>query len=451
MSRNVRNLVWFVVGVVLSVVWVGAYAAMSIEVCGSSTYVCPENDEFDVIGTRTSKVQLKNEGKGINPTPSTNIGVSTQYQGETPAGWSSPTSPPSTAPVRTCWSGASGASAGACDSQSAESAQAAGDLRAPALGYWRGDGPAATDTGGTQGGGQWFGCDVGTSDCWATNNGKRVVNLWKASSCPSGYGNASGGLCSVTNASAVQKPQDNQCTIIRSGNSFTGDPNDPDCGVTGPGGVARADVGNPTAIGNQVNASGSNGKSVKVETATDGTLTVTVNAPDYGSGKTITHTFKYGPPDASGQPTMQGYSRTESQGIGTGNTGSGTGTGGATEGTLQGVKNTLDAMKAKQESDDAGMPSGSGVEAAGKAALDAAAADRQSKLDGVVGAGGKDTTWGWMPDLGMSGSCSPVSMGDWSIDICAQVPRIQSIVAWLWYAFTAFTIIGMVGNTIRRT
>jgi len=223
----------------------------------------------------------------------------------TPPGWTAPAAgqvqptPPSTASTQTCFSGVSSASSVACDANASPSAQAAGDIAGAQQGYHRGDGPPATETGGTQNGGQWFGCDISINDCWATNNGKRIVNLWKSNNCPIGYTSNGSGGCNLSNASVVKKPTDGRCYIVRSGNSYGADPNDPDClaglpaeWTAGPNFVSWAGKGN-----------GDGGGAVTIDA---GTSRVTViNNKQNSDGTTTTTTVEVGAPDA-GAPVGQG-------------------------------------------------------------------------------------------------------------------------------------------------
>lgn len=101
----------------------------------------------------------------------------------------------------TCWSGFSGVDAAGCTAgKSAHTPQEAGDQAAAANNMQRGDGPPATGVGGAQGGGTWFGCGPGGTECWATNNGKQTLNLWRNNTtCAAGSTyNPATGMCDST-------------------------------------------------------------------------------------------------------------------------------------------------------------------------------------------------------------------------------------------------------------
>lgn len=429
--RVLRASCAFLVGLVLGGFAASSWAVMTIDICGSSTYTCPQNDEYSQAGSKDSKLELRNNVVGS----STTVGLSTSYQGETPAGWTSPTQPPSSISQKTT----------ICFSSSQCIAVQSGTV-----GPFTTEAEACADFSGK------YGQPTGLT--WQYNGGNfcgkngyggfpPLTNHY----CPAGYAGPSAGMCTLNNPPAVQKPRDGQCSIKRVGNNFSGDPNDPDCTLNS---AARNDVGNPTPNGNQVNASAPNGKTVNVTVNVDGTMTITVGSPDYTKGTTTTTTVRYGAPDATGAPTAVGFSKTESQGIGTGANPSGNAltkgdmpTDYTRENTQLAIKAVLDAIKGSVDS--AGISDGKGKEDQPKSALDTQMTDRQTKLGEVTGASGKDTSWGFSLDMPTGAGCGPVVLAGTTIDVCAQVPKLREIVGWVWYICTAFLMIGMVGNTIR--
>jgi hypothetical protein len=70
--------------------------------------------------------------------------------------------------------------------------------------------------------------------------------------CPAGYVGTT--TCTLDNAALVQKPADGHCNVVRSGNSFFDDPNDPDCTssptVTAGSATSQTPAGKTTITGN---------------------------------------------------------------------------------------------------------------------------------------------------------------------------------------------------------
>lgn len=98
--------------------------------------------------------------------------------------------------------------------------------------------------------------------------------------------------------------------------------------------------------------------------------------------------------------------------------------------------------------DESGTPNGDGSLNGANTDLNNAASDRNSKFSDVIDPGGKNTSWGWLPNLPTSG-CAPIALGPYSVDICTQAARINAIMAWLWSLGTAYLCIAMVKNTLQ--
>lgn len=72
----------------------------------------------------------------------------------------------------------------------------------------------------------------GVGCCWYSNNGGQSyagnITIYSGQTCPNGY-TASGGGCSLSSASAVRYPADNDCGLHFSGGVMSYDSRDPDC------------------------------------------------------------------------------------------------------------------------------------------------------------------------------------------------------------------------------
>lgn len=373
----------------------------------------------------------------------------------TPAGWSAPPAgqvqpvPPSSTSSRSCWSGASNASAVACDAAAATDAQSAGDKQAAVLGYVRGDGPAATSSGGAQGGGTWYGCAVGSETCWATNNGKRTISMWVATGCAAGY-TLSSGSCNLTTPSAVQKPVDGRCYIIRSGNSYSSDPQDPDC--SGGGFPAQWSAGSNTlSLGPLPDGTG--GGSVTIDAATS--KATVVNNTNNSDGTQRQDKVEIGAPDGGSSPGSTKVLGTSSSTV----AGSGTLASGASsvskidlnlptdynrENTQLSVKQAVEGLRTdeQQRMDQTGTDT---TLASSKTDYAAKEAAHKSQLEGIGTAGlvSHGIAWSWSPIIPAS-SCFEPTMNFLGKSVtfawCSKIDLLKQILAYAFFIMTGFGI-----------
>ena len=282
------------------------------------------------------------------------------------AGWTNPDTPPSTAPISTCWREAGG---GTCfgswqeavgNSCSRRGYQVRWDWIPPSV--WS----ARLKTESPYNG------NVADVFCYDPNNNPQTQNMFgsteeKVVTCPAGY-SASGGNCSVSTPADVKWPSDGVCTIERNaGNSFRDAPRDSDCTVstgnaadTLPNPVQRTGTGATTGWSppqtpnaNPGGATGSGPGTSSVKLNSDGTGQVTDIRPNSGGASSTKTDVFFSSPGSDGKSTVTGITQKSIDGVGNG-TGLETGAGGAgtttptnqgdgaKESTLQGVKNDLE-------------------------------------------------------------------------------------------------------------
>lgn len=134
-------------------------------------------------------------------------------------------------------------------------------------------------------------------------------------SCPSGY-TKSGTSCNLTNPTIVPEPSNNNCQIIRTGNAYSTNSNDPDCATNLP------TMSGSTVTPNTVTTTRADGSSATVTINSDGTTTATETYPDIPNSKTHTLTTNYSSPNPStGEVTLTGISTVSTPGVGTGTSG----------------------------------------------------------------------------------------------------------------------------------
>ena len=294
----------------------------------------------------------------------------------------------------------------------------------------------------------------GSCFCRYSGTGTGDPNTWPSSGfcnagtyCQSGY-TLSGGSCSLTNSAAVIKPGDGKCEIKRVGNSFSGDPNDPDC-LAGPDNAMQQVHGNAT--GGTVTAAG---LGQAVEVAVDGgTGAGTVTSSKANSnGTTTTTTIHIGAP---------GSGAGEGGAAGTAVTGTTVAT---YEGTGSNVSGTPLAKPDAREPcglpgtpackiDESGTPTDGSLSDA-KAAYETAAAARKTQLESVNSSLKKT-------DLGLSlsvswpsGSCSDLAVNidghSGSFDLCSKQADIKAITSWLMGILTAFALLFIGTGALTR-
>lgn len=165
----------------------------------------------------------------------------------------------------------------------------------------------------------------------------------RVTTCPAGY-TLSGSTCNLSDAASVKKPIDGTCTILRSGNAYSGDPNDEDCFSPGAPVISGDKVSTPP--GNSSSGSSS------AQANADGSTTITNSTYNTTNNTTTTTTIIYnsaGKVIGANKQTTSGTgalaSTTPSASIDT--------TGLATSTDIAGVKASVDAAKAQAASDAA--------------------------------------------------------------------------------------------------
>jgi hypothetical protein len=308
--RKQKTLLAFV-----ALTWAGlgapgvAHAALQISVCGHSTYECEKGSDPNTgwgdqtpIGSEVQASQICNADK----TKCLTVPNNPNNLGPTPAGWSSPTQPPTTTTQQAGWAATHGAG---CPSNNCEKQSSA--IQACIQAHPNHTGHNLTNFVASPPSpwpyGHWQ-CRNGSAQFLSDINSFQV--------CPNGY-SVSGSTCALSNASLVQKPTDGKCTVLRSGNTFSGDANDPDCSVSTADSPAQ-----------QLNLGGSGSASINAakdgysgsvsNNTTDGSTTITFSVPNYTNGTTTTFTLKLGAPDGTGKQVVTGIGKATGSGIGTG-------------------------------------------------------------------------------------------------------------------------------------
>jgi len=158
-----------------------------------------------------------------------------------------------------------------------------------------------------------------SADGWgntgACGNGVLMVKYIPPSGCPDGY-TASGSNCNLTNSAVVQQPSNDNCQIVRVGNTYSAPDNDPDCATNSP------TMSGATVTPNTVSMTRSDGSVATVTINPDGTTTASESYPDIPNSKTHTLTTNYSAPNPStGEVTLTGISTGSTPGVGTGTSG----------------------------------------------------------------------------------------------------------------------------------
>lgn len=122
-------------------------------------------------------------------------------------------------------------------------------------------------------------------------------------SCPDGY-SVSGSSCTLSDATIVKKPADQSCGIVRKGNTFEADSQDPDCANM------PATIVTPSTIQMK-----KNNELLKATINPDGSVTTTMTAPD-GNGNTVTTIVNFAPPVSTLGMPATGTSESVTQGAG---------------------------------------------------------------------------------------------------------------------------------------
>lgn len=254
--------------------------------------------------------------------------------------------------------------------------------------------------------------------CTGASSGTLDRTLSTVNACPAGYTN-SGGVCNLTDANQVAKPNDSKCGIQRVGNTFSFDPRDNDCTGT----VAQA--AGLSASGSQVQAS-STRQNLKVTANTDGSVDVEV-ATLNTNGNTDAQRWR-----VAGSGSITGRLAETYAG-----TGSLVGTGSGTPQTSSTLNVEVCGLPGKPacKIDETGTPTGSGTYTSATGELDTAANQAKAAIEDIAGAG-KKTDFGWVFSWNLpTVSCSPWSITLFShsrtVEWCDELGRARQIWAWL--------------------
>lgn len=134
-----------------------------------------------------------------------------------------------------------------------------------------------------------------------------------------------------------------------------------------------------------------------------------------------------------------------------GGTATGTGSSGSGDGEKPDPCGAPGQAQCNVKVDETGTPAGAGTTFDGaKKAVDDSVADTIEKINQA-----RDRTDGpkWTFSFALPSGCSPYPIGiaEFTLDVCQYQPIIHDLLSMVWAAVTAFTIIGMVGRTIRGT
>lgn len=413
-----------------------ARAAMTIDVCGHSLYQCAENEKIGASVGRstvecdpvTSDCQVKKNEIMLNPkTPL-----------DTPSGWTAPV-PPSVDPAPPSTTSNLWAGYPMRPSRFDAYCQAV-DGWTPGQIFQDGTGGAVVvvsngppNTYPIPDGFAWGG------QCF--NAGFNAGYAYSINKCPAGY-TWSGGTCTLNNPSLVQKPSDGKCTIKRDGNSFSGDPRDPDCSVNPGVSISGSTVTiSPKPTGSE---------NVRYSFTPDGGGTVSHSVPGT-DGTTTQRTVQFGAPDGAGDSLVTGTREAKFTGTGSLQNPNAQGdipTDYNRETTQQSI---LAELKKDRKIDETGTPSDATLKGASDA-FDAEASSRQSALEGV----GNVTSLG----LGLSitwpvTSCEdptfamPGTSHSLTVPMCAARPNLQAGLNWLIAVLTAFHIFTIGTSGVR--
>lgn len=256
-------------------------------------------------------------------------------------------------------------------------------------------------------------------------------------SCPAGY-TLSSGSCTLSNAPAVQRPANNNCQIVRVGNSYSAPDNDPDCATTTP------TMAGATVSSNMVTMTRADGSVATIVVNPDGTTTATESYPDLPNSKTNTLTTQYSAPaPGTGAVSLTGMSTASTPGVGS-SAGSAPGDGKFPtdynrEFTQQTISNTLTDIKT-----GAGI-----VQPTEKPQLETAMTKLEEVKDSITSVSTGESPVGPVSVFNpfVPASCSVIGFNfkghQISYDICPHVPQIQTILGASLYVITGGILFGM--------
>jgi len=199
-------------------------------------------------------------------------------------------------------------------------------------------------------------------------------------SCPTGY-TAVSGVCTLSDATIVQKPSDGVCTIKRTGNSYAYDSLDPDC-ASPTSQVSISGSGNGTFT--VVASDGSKVEAV-IDQAT-GKTTVTQSVPNFTTNTTTNNTVVFSAPQTGPSPaTGQGQATVEGKSSATV---SGTGSlAGTTPSSSEGRCGAPGQPKCDVKIDETGTPDPAASIASKQTEFDQKANERKGAIEAAAGSG----------------------------------------------------------------
>jgi len=278
------------------------------------------------------------------------------------------------------------------------------------------------------------------------------VGTLPVTACPAGYVE-SGPSCVVSNPSQVVKPSDGQCQIIRVGNSFSGDPQDPDCAVN--------NIPNSVSItGGQITVRPSSTQTDAVKINPDGSTTVTTTTINNTNNTTTTTTINISSGSGIGTTKITGIGTTTVNG-----TGDLAGQGPAPsqqlptdynrETTQQAIRDKLDQLKQGQcgglnqpkcALDETGTPSSDTLQP-GRDEVTGVMDSRKSQIE----QSGDKTSWPspFSITFPTSAGCTdlqfaiPRSGKTLDLPICAKFAPVRTVIEWMLGIFCAWCIYGI--------
>ncbi len=273
--------------------------------------------------------------------------------------------------------------------------------------------------------------------------------VYETAQCPAGYV-VNGAACSLADATVVNKPSDGQCPLVRVGNSYAADVNDPDCGN------GQAPLVTTDATGATHSLNDSLGSNFKFHINADGSSSITTDTPDTATNTTKRRSVVLAPPANDTTPPVVTGVRDE--------TISGTGSQAGVGASAGAVPTTVDpALTAAVAANTAAVNdlknelaatgevpvvAGGAVTAAATLATDFAkqADDVTKRADGL----GLPSLPAFMFPHFAPATCTPMvwnALGHQvTFDICPYVPAIKSIESWILYVLTAFASFSMLMN-----
>lgn len=305
-------------------------------------------------------------------------------------------------------------------------------------------------------------CELGAKAREATNHGVHNVALNRCDvfkdsdnsivgslvyssqiGCPAGYSLQSGD-CVLTDSAAVKWPSDGKCSGKRDGNTWVDHPRDPDCLSNGGGSGSSVPVGFSKSAGNdEITGADSSGKSVSAKQNADGSVTVTITAPN-ADGKTSSQkTIQLGPPGGDGQVQVTGKSEGNIPGQGS-LAGQGPQQGGtmdcpdcAKEGTLKAIKDELQKASGKSAWVKPNKDARDEIDKTEE--IDRAKADLRALLDQIKAEASGLLTAGIS---GVSYSCTPSTVPGLNVtfDLCLTPYLDELSIIGLGLLFLAFLI-----------